>query len=160
MTGMLLIALPAFFGKQSHTAVGGVETVTTRTEGIIPIVYSQLCSFPAVPLLLLFICLLFVGSQLEYIVARGLLVSISDAIERIMLAYKEIAELEGYTGTITLLFIPIYSSFLPFISIYFNFFRFIPVFFFFFFFLIFSPIFSILFLTLYFNSICSICSHA
>jgi hypothetical protein len=34
----------------------------------------------------------------EYIVARGLLVSISDAIERIMLAYKEIAELEGYTG--------------------------------------------------------------
>jgi hypothetical protein len=33
MTGMMLIALPAFFGNQSHTAVGGVETVTTRTEG-------------------------------------------------------------------------------------------------------------------------------
>src|SRR4051794_34733293 len=34
---------------------------------------------------------------LDYIISRGLLVSISEAIERIMLAYKEISELEGYT---------------------------------------------------------------
>jgi len=67
MSGMVMHAIPAFFGadKIKDGGAESAELVQIRTK--------------------------------EYITSRGLLLSISEAIERIMLALKEVSELSGYT---------------------------------------------------------------
>jgi len=67
ITGLLMHALPAFFGDDLNVVANASDSdrLQSRTQA--------------------------------YITSRGLLLSISEAIERIMLALKDVSELSGYT---------------------------------------------------------------